>query len=37
MRELQEHLYKYDALAVYTDTDFAGCERARKSTSVGVI
>ncbi len=34
---IYEYQKGYTNLAVYSDTDFAGCERTRKSISGGVI
>ena len=35
------HLYEYQspikAVEIYTDTDYAGCSKTRKSTSGGVV
>ena len=36
-RTLFEYQKGVNEITVYTDTDFAGCERTRKSTSGGVI
>ncbi len=37
VRTLYEYQKGYKALTVHTDTDFAVCERTRKSTSGGVV